>query len=143
MGNNITRSIKGKEIEQKWLLVDATDIRLGKLATKCAALLMGKGNVNSVDYLNSGAQIVVVNASKISFFPTKLITKVYPRHSGYPGGFREAKFADLIVSKPDYIIRQAVWGMLPKNKMGRKMLKNLHISNGIEHKYNAQSPTKV
>jgi large subunit ribosomal protein L13 len=143
MGNNITRSIKQEELPTKWVLVDANEVRIGKLATKVVSLLIGKQNVKNVDYLASGVNVVLINASKISFYPSKLISKVYPRHSGYPGGYRELKFKDLIVSRPEYILQQAVWGMLPKNRMGRKMLKNLHIFNGAEHKFAAQSPVKV
>ena len=120
MAQKLTRSIKKAEIQQKWILIDATDVRIGKLSTKITGLLMGKNKVNNADYLVMGDKVVVINALKIAYHKSKLISKVYPRHSGYPGGFREAKFKELLVSNPEYIIRQAVWGMLIKNKKRKK-----------------------
>lgn len=143
MAQNITRSIKKAEMQAKWVLIDATDVRLGKLATKVTALLMGKQKVNNADYLIMGDKVVVINALKISYHQTKLINKSYPRHSGFPGGFKQVKFKDLILSNPEYIIRQAVWGMLIKNKKGRRLLTNLYVFNGPEHKFGAQNPIKV
>jgi len=143
MAQNITRSIKKDEITQKWVLVDAAEVRIGKLATKIARLLMGKLNINDVDYLITGDKVIVINALKLSYHKSKLISKLYPRHSGFPGGFKQLKFKDLIISNPEYIIKKSVWGMLPKNKKGRRILSNLYIFNGPDHKFVAQNPIKV
>ena len=143
MAQKLTRSIKLKEIKQKWVLIDATEIRIGKLATKITSLLMGKQNINNVDYLITGDKVIVINALKIAYHKSKLISKLYPTHSGYPGGFKQLKFKELLISNPEYIVRQAVWGMLTKNKKGRKLLANLYVFNGPDHKYSAQNPVKI
>src|SRR6185369_1382345 len=98
MGNNITRSIKEAELQPKWVVVDADNVRIGKLVTKVVSLLMGKQNVKKVNYLASGYKVIIINAAKMAFYPSKLINKVYPEHSGYPGGYKELKFKDLIVT---------------------------------------------
>jgi len=143
MAQKITRSIKKSEVKNKWLIVDADNVRIGKLCTKVAALLMGKKNVNNTDYLITGAKVIVINASKLTFHESKLINKFYPVHSGYPGGFKKLKFKEIVIKNPEYVIRQGVWGMIPKNKKGRKLMTNLYVFNGVEHKYNAQNPVKV
>ena len=143
MAQKLTRSIKKAEVKQKWVLVDAADVRIGKLATKVTSLLMGKQNVNNADYQITGDKVVIINALKIAYHQSKLISKLYPVHSGYPGGFKQLKFKELLVSNPEYIIRQAVWGMLTKNKKGRKLLTNLYVFNGTDHKFSAQNPVKI
>jgi large subunit ribosomal protein L13 len=143
MANKITRPIKKEELAPRWVIVDADNVRIGKLITKVASLLIGKTNVKQVDFMESGDNVIIINASKLAFYPSKLINKVYPSHSGYPGGYNELKFKDLIVTRPEFILNQAIWGMLPKNKIGRKLLKNVHIFNGSEHTFEAQKPIKV
>jgi large subunit ribosomal protein L13 len=138
-----TRSIKKTEIKNNWVLIDASGVRLGKLASKCASLLIGKNKINKVDYLNSGDSVIVVNAKNIDVYKKKLTTKMYIRHSGYRGGFSEKNLEQVIDENPGYAIKQAVWGMLPKNKMGREMLSNLHIYAEGTHEHEAQKPLKI
>ena len=138
-----TRSIKQSEIDKKWLVIDASNIRLGQLATKCASLLMGKHKVTKVDYLDSGDNVIVVNAGKVELHRRKETKKLYYRHSNYPSGLKVKTFLELKEKNPAYIIKEAVWGMLPKNRMGRKILGNLYIFAGAEHDKQAQQPTTV
>ena len=138
-----TRSIKKEEIIKKWLLIDATDVRLGQLATKCASLLMGKHKVTKVDYLDSGDNVVVINAGKIELHRRKETKKVYYTHSNFPDGLKVKPYLEVRANNPAYIIKQAVWGMLPKNRMGKKILENLYVFPGVEHDKQAQQPTKV
>ena len=138
-----TRSIKFKEIDKKWILIDATDVRLGQLATKCASLLIGKHKVMNADYLDAGDNIVVINASKVELHPRKVMMKKYYTHSNFPGGLKVRTFDELREKNPQYIIKEAVWGMLPKNHMGKKLLKNIFIFAGPEHNMEAQQPTLI
>lgn len=141
--NTNTRSIKFSEIDKKWILIDAAGVRLGQLATKCSSLLMGKHKVTKVDYLDAGDNVIVINASKVELHPRKETKKKYYTHSNYPGGLKIKTFAELKESKPEYIIREAVWGMLPKNHMGKKLLSNIFIFAGPEHNMEAQQPTQI
>jgi large subunit ribosomal protein L13 len=138
-----TRSIKAKEIQKNWIVIDATNVRLGKLATKVASLLMGKHKVTHVEYLDGGENVIVINATKISINQTSIDKKVYYWHSGYPGGLKSKSIVDLLEKKPEYVMKEAVWGMLPKNRMGRKMLSHMHVFAGAEHGMQAQTPTPV
>jgi len=143
MSQKLTRSIKEDEIHAKWLLIDATGKRIGKLSTKIVNLLTGKDKVINSDYLVNGDKVIVINVLKMDFGQQKLNNKTYPIHSGYPGGFKELKLRELIGKKPDYIIRQAVWGMLAKNKISRKLLSNLYVFADENHNFEAQKPIKV
>jgi large subunit ribosomal protein L13 len=138
-----TRSIKFNEVDKKWILIDATDVRLGKLATKCASLLIGKHKVTNVDYLDAGDNVIIINAGKVELHPRKVGMKKYYTHSNYPGGLKVRTFAELKEKNPQYIIKEAVWGMLPKNHMGKKLLKNIFIFAGAEHNMEAQQPTQI
>lgn len=135
-----THVTKKSEIEQKWYTIDATDIRLGKLGSEVASLLIGKGKVNYVHNLNNGDHVIVLNAPKVSVSANKKETKKYYRHSGYVGNLKEEVLGDLLKRKPEDVIKKAVWGMLPKTKLGRQMLKNLHVYRGAEHEHEAQKP---
>jgi len=138
-----TRSIKLNEVDKKWLIIDATNVRLGKLATKCASLLIGKHKVTNVDYLDIGDNIIIINAGKVELHRRKVSKKLYYTHSNYPGGLKVKTFAQLKEKNPAYIIKEAVWGMLPKNHMGKKILGNLYIFAGAEHDKQAQQPTQI
>lgn len=138
-----TRSIKKSEVVNNWVLIDASGVRLGRLATKCASMLIGKHKVNKVDYLNGGDHVIVINAKNIDVYKKKLTTKMYVRHSGYRGGFSEKPLEQVIEENPGYAIKEAVWGMLPKNKMGREILTNLHIYADDKHGHEAQKPVKI
>lgn len=138
-----TRTIKQKEIENKWYLIDASNIRLGQLATRAASLLIGKGKVTKATNLTSGDTVIVINSSKISIHPRKRQAKKYYRHSGYMGSLKVETFEELLKKNPNKIIVEAVKGMLPVNKQRAKMLKNLFVYSGAEHTHEAQQPIKI
>ena len=139
----ITHSTKASEIKRKWYLVDAKGKNLGRLACKIAQIIMGKGKVNYTDHLDTGDFVIVINASGITVTGKKETQKTYFSHSGYPGGDKLLNFKHLIVRQPQRIIRQAVWGMLPQNRLGRAMLKKLKICANAEHGHMAQKPEKL
>ncbi len=130
-----TNVVSAREIKRDWQLVDAKNAVLGRLATDIAAVLMGKKKPNYVPYLDMGDNVVVVNAAKVKVTGNKATEKKYTRHSGYPGGLRVEKFDELIERKPEAIITHAVKGMLPKNKLGRAMIKKLHVFAGSDHPF--------
>jgi large subunit ribosomal protein L13 len=138
-----THTVLKKNIERKWYLVDANDIRLGKLASVVASLLIGKGKVAFTKNLNVGDCVVVLNAEKISVSANKKETKTYFKHSGYVGNYKVETLGNLLERKPEEVIIKAVSGMLPKNKLRSEYLKNLHVYAGDKHKYEAQKPVKI
>ena len=131
------------QVEREWLLIDAEDKNLGRLSTKIAQLLLGKHKPNYTPGVITGANVVVINAEKVAVYPTRMDNKVYYHHSGYPGGLKEITLRDQLAKFPDRVIKHAVWGMIPKNKMGRKIFKNLHVYAGNEHPHQAQKPELV
>ncbi len=134
---------KKDEVERQWWLIDADGRSLGRLATKVANLLRGKNKPQYVDFMDTGDFVVVVNAEKIKVTGKKLDQKKYYSHTGYPGGIKEKTLRELMDKKPEEVIRKAVWGMLPKNKLGRKMLKKLKVYAGTEHPHQAQEPVEL
>ena len=134
-----TTSTKEKDIKKDWYIIDATGKTLGRLASKVAHILMGKHKVNYVPYLDVGDYIVIINASKVVLTGKKLSKKIYYKHSGYPGGLKEKVYTDLMEEKPEFVFKKAVKGMLPKNKLGRKMFKKLKVYSGSKHPHQAQS----
>lgn len=130
-----TSSLSAKQIQRSWHLVDAKEKVLGRLATDVAKLLMGKNKSSFVPYLDTGDNVVVVNASTVKVTGKKEGQKIYFRHSGYPKGDRRELLSDLRKRKPEDIIFSAVSGMLPKNKLGRAMIKKLHVFKGADHPY--------
>lgn len=134
---------KQKDIKQKWHLIDAKDKVLGRLATKIAMILMGKDKPDYVPHLHTGDGVVVINAKDIKVTGKKPEQKLYKRFSGYPGGLKEFKYSRVHEQHPDEIIRHAVKGMLPKNKLRAKMMKNLKVYGGNEHKQQAQQPVEL
>ena len=138
---------KAAEIDSRWLLVDANGQTLGRLATKIAALLLGKHKQTFTPGVEMGDFVVVVNAEKITVTGTrthsKLTEKMYHHHSGYPGGIKSISLRDQLSTHPDRVIRTAVWGMLPHNKMGKHILSRLKVYAGPEHPHTAQNPQKV
>jgi large subunit ribosomal protein L13 len=137
-----TYVIKGKP-ETKWILVDAADQNLGRLATQIAAYLLGKHKPTFTPGVAVGDFVVVVNAGKLGLSEKRLDTKNYYRHSGYPGGLKTVGLREQIQTHPDRVIRAAVWGMLPHNKMGRMLIKRLKVYGGAEHPHEAQTPEPV
>lgn len=133
-----TNAISSKDIKRTWYLFDAKDQTLGRLSTVIAKVLMGKNKPSYVPYLDQGDFVVVTNVSKVKVTGRKSTQKVYFRHSGYPGGDKTETFAQLQNRKPEEIIRHAVKGMLPKNKLGRQMIKKLHLYPTDTHPYEKQ-----
>lgn len=130
-----TASLSVKEIERKWHLIDAKNQVLGRLATDIAKLIMGKNKAQYVPYLDTGDNVVVINAALVKVSGKKEEQKKYVRHSGYPGGYKEETLEKLRSKRPEEIIRHAVWGMVPKGSLGRKMIKKLHVFAGKEHSF--------
>ena len=124
-----TRVTKAKEIKREWHLIDAQGQILGRMAVNIAALLMGKNKLSFVPYLDCGDYVVVINAAKVEVSGRKAEDKLYYRHSGYPGGFKKVPFSQQMAKDPTQIIRHAVEGMLPKNKLRDLMIKRLKIKN--------------
>ena len=131
---------KKGEIERKWWLIDADGRVLGRLATEIAVLLRGKKNPKYVDFMDSGDFVIVINAEKIKVTGKKIEQKKYYSHSGYPGGLKEKTLKELLDKKPEEVIRKAVWGMIPKNKLGRAVHKKLKVYRGPDHPHQAQKP---
>jgi len=131
---------KKDEIEKKWWLVNAEGRILGRLATEVAILLRGKNKPGFTHFLDTGDFVIVVNAEKVSVTGKKLLQKKYYSHSQYPGGLRTDVLQDLLAKKPEEVIKKAVWGMIPKNKLGRAVYKKLKVYRGPEHPHQAQNP---
>ena len=131
---------KKNEIERKWYVVDAKDAVLGRLAVKIAVYLRGKNKPVFTPHTDTGDFIIVVNADKIKLTGNKLEDKVYYRHSNYPGGLKSETAKQLMERAPEQIITEAVWGMLPKNRLGRSIIKKLKVYRGQEHPHSAQKP---
>ena len=138
-----TESIKSNEIVRDWYVVDAKDKTLGRLASSIAQILRGKNKVNFSPNLDMSDFIIVINADKVVLTGNKQNTKEYWRHTGYPGGQKTVSYKKMIDEKPDQVIRTAVKGMLPHNKLGRKLLNHLKVYSGIDHPHKAQSPKKL
>ena len=138
-----TESIKSNEIVRDWYIVDAKDKTLGRLASSIAQILRGKNKVNFSPNLDMSDFIVVINAEKVILTGNKKNTKEYWRHTGYPGGQKTVSYKKMLDEKPDQIIRTAVKGMLPHNKLGRKLLNHLKVYSGTVHPHKAQSPKEL
>lgn len=135
-----TQFAKKNEIERKWYLFDARDKVLGRLATKVAIYLRGKNKPVFTPNVDTGDFVIVVNAGKIRLTGKKLDNKIYYHHSGYIGGIKSATAGERLNSRPEEVIKDAVWGMLPKNRLGRAMLKKLKVYRGSDHPHAAQKP---
>jgi large subunit ribosomal protein L13 len=135
-----TYAPKKDEVERKWWLVNAEGKILGRLATEVAVLLRGKKKPQFASHVDTGDFVVVINAEKISVTGQKQDQKKYYSHSGYPGGLRTETLKELLEKKPEDVIRKAVWGMIPKNKLGRAVYKKLKVYRGPQHPHEAQNP---
>jgi large subunit ribosomal protein L13 len=135
-----TYSAKSSDNEGKWWVVDAQDAVLGRLASQVAARLRGKHNPLFTPHVDTGDWVIVVNADKVKLTGRKWDQKIYYRHSGYIGGLKEITAKKLLEKRPEDIIRFAVRGMLPKNRLGRKLFKKLKVYTGAEHPHAAQQP---
>jgi large subunit ribosomal protein L13 len=131
---------KSGDITHEWVLVDANGQNLGRLATQISIILLGKNKPTFTPGVDTGDYVVVVNAERITVTGNKLDDKYYYRHSGYPGGLKQINLRDQLAKHPDRVIRSAVWGMLPHNKFGRKLIKKLKVYAGPDHPHMAQDP---
>lgn len=131
---------KPGDIERDWYLVDAAGQNLGRLASRVARILLGKEKVRYTPGVDVGDFVIVVNAEKITVTGNKLDEKMYYRHSGYPGGLKQLSLRQQLEKFPDRVIKSAVWGMLPHNRFGRKIIKKLRIYAGPDHPHQAQKP---
>ncbi|MFO7292673.1 MAG: 50S ribosomal protein L13 [Actinomycetes bacterium] len=137
---NKTYSPKPGDITREWWVVDATDLPLGRLASEVAQILRGKHKPIYAAHMDTGDHVIVVNAEKVAVTSEKAQQKIYYRHSGYPGGIKAESFASLIRRRPEAVIERAVRGMLPKNRLGRKMARKLKVYAGPDHPHQAQQP---
>jgi large subunit ribosomal protein L13 len=128
------------DIERRWFVVDAAGQRLGVLASRIAPVLEGKHKPTYASHMDSGDHVIVINAAQIEVSRDKESTKLYTRHSGYPGGLRQETLGDLLARRPEEVIRRAVKGMLPRNRLGVQQLRKLKIYAGSEHPHEAQQP---
>jgi len=129
-----------ESVERKWYVVDAAGQTLGRLSSEIAKVLSGKTKPIYTPHVDTGDFVIVINADQVKLTGKKLDQKLYRYHTGYPGGLREIKYRDMMKNKPEEVIMHAVKGMLPKNKLGRKMLTKLRVYRGEEHKHEAQKP---
>ncbi len=138
-----TFTIKGKDIQRDWYIVDASGMPLGRLASKVAQVLRGKAKPTYSPFLDGGDFVVVVNASNVFLSGRKPEMKTYWRYTGYPGGLRITKYKDALAKRPEFVIEHAVKGMLPHNRLGRRLLKKLKVYAGPEHPHAAQMPRSL
>ena len=138
-----TYSQKAAEIKREWWTIDASSMPLGKLAVVIADKLMGKSKVTYTPHIDNGDYVVVINAKKLVVTGDKMLQKKYYRHSGYPGGIKELRLEEVIEKDAARAIREAVKGMMPKNKLAAERLKRLRIFDGAEHAHAAQNPKEI
>ena len=138
-----TYAVKTADIKREWRVVDADGATLGRLATLIATMLRGKHRATFSTHIDTGDPVIVLNASKIKVTGRKLQAKQYVRHSGYPGGMRTESLERLLARRPEEVIRRAVRGMLPRNRLGEQMIRKLHVYAGAEHPHAAQRPTEL
>lgn len=134
---------KPGEVEREWLLVDATDVALGRLASEVASILKGKRKPQYTPHVDTGDFVIIINARKVKLTGNKLVDKVKYRHSGFPGGLKGISAGDLLVKHPTRLVEGAVKGMLPKNTLGRAMGMKLKVYAGAEHPHAAQKPRQI
>ncbi|KUG26376.1 lsu ribosomal protein l13p (l13ae) [hydrocarbon metagenome] len=136
----ITRFVKTEDADRKWYVVDATDQVLGRLATKVASVIRGKHKPSFTPNMDTGDFVVIVNADKVKMTGKRELLKTYFRHTGYPGGVKLLSYQQMKDKHPERIVEYAVKGMLPKNKLGRKLGSKLKVYIGAEHPHSAQKP---
>lgn len=134
---------KPEDVERKWFVIDAEGKVLGRLASQIAKILMGKHKPTYTPHVDTGDFVIVLNAEKIILTGNKLEDKYYKYYTGYPGGLKEVQYKKLMQTKAEFVIYHAVKGMLPKNRLGRRMIKRLKVYRGSEHKHQAQKPEKL
>ncbi|HYS52944.1 MAG TPA: 50S ribosomal protein L13 [Thermoanaerobaculia bacterium] len=134
---------KKGDIEPRWFIIDAEGKILGRLSTTIARILSGKNKPTYTPFLDTGDHVIVINAEKVVLTGKKESDKIYRSHSQYPGGLKEREARFVRAQKPEDMIEEAVWGMLPKSKLGRKMLKKLNVYRGTKHPHEAQKPERI
>lgn len=132
---------KAAEVTREWVVIDATDVVLGRLASHAAAILRGKHKATFANHIDSGDFVIVINADKVALTGQKLQKKMAYRHSGYPGGLKAVSYAELLEKNSVRAVEKAIRGMLPKNSLGAAQLKKLKVYRGAEHPHGAQQPT--
>ena len=141
---NMTPSIKERELSHEWLVIDASGQTLGRLAVKVARLLLGKHKPTFTPHMDTGDYVVIVNADKVVVSGAKTVQKIYYRHTGHPGGIKERTFLQMLEKNPEKILKLAVKGMLPKNRLAHQILSTkLKVYSGGEHPHAAQNPKVV
>ncbi|MEV4773865.1 50S ribosomal protein L13 [Microbacterium sp. LWO13-1.2] len=135
-----TYTPKAGEVQRDWVVIDATDVVLGRLASHAATLLRGKHKPTFANHIDSGDFVIIVNAEKVALTGQKLQKKLAYRHSGYPGGLKSVTYAELLEKNPVRAVEKAIRGMLPKNSLGRQQLTKLKVYVGAEHPHSAQQP---
>lgn len=138
-----TFSQKSADIKREWYLIDASTLPLGKLAVVIADKLMGKSKVTYTPHIDNGDYVVVINAKNLQVTGNKMVDKKYYRHSGFPGGLKELKLEEVIKKDPSYAIKEAVKGMVPKNKLAADRMSRLRVFNGEKHDHTAQNPKEI
>ena len=138
-----TISLNAATVQKEWVVIDATNEVLGRLASQVAKILRGKNKPGYTPHVDCGDNVIVINAEKVKLTGAKMTDKVYVRHTGYPGGHRFATPADYLAKKPEFVIEHAVKGMLPKTRLGEAILKNLKVYAGAEHPHAAQTPKAI
>ena len=138
-----TYSQKTSEIKREWYLIDASTLPLGKLAVVIADKLMGKSKVTYTPHIDNGDYVIVINAKNLQVTGNKMTDKMYHRHSGFPGGLKSLKLEEVLEKDPSYAIKEAVKGMLPKNKLAADRLARLRVFDGAEHTHAAQNPKEI
>ena len=137
-----TYTLKKEEVQRNWFVVDATDRVLGRVATKIADKIRGKDKPTFTPHTDGGDYVIVINAEKVKVTGSKFNNKIYYRHSLYPGGLKSQTFKELNEKNPERIIEEAVKGMLPKNKLGKSIIKKLKVFQGPNHDHESQQPTE-
>ena len=130
-----------QNVERNWYVVDADGMTLGRLASQVAAILRGKNKPTFTPHVDCGDHVIVINAAKVVLSGKKLDQKIYYHHSGFAGGLKQTKYRKLMAEKPDFAVKHAVVGMLPKGPLGRQMARKLRVYAGAEHEHAAQMPT--
>ena len=139
----VTKFIKSSDAEKKWFLVDAQDKVLGRLATKIARIIRGKNKAIFTPNSDTGDFVVVVNAEKVKFTGKRQTLKTYSHHSGYPGGLKTKSVQEMMSKKPEFVLQNAVQGMLPKTRLGKQLIKKLKVYAGNVHPHEAQKPETI
>lgn len=139
----VTKFIKSSDADKKWFLVDAQDKVLGRLATKVARIIRGKNKAIFTPNSDTGDFVVVINAEKVKFTGKRQTLKTYSHHSGYPGGLKTQSVQEMMSKKPEFVVQNAVQGMLPKTRLGKQLIKKLKVYAGNVHPHEAQKPETI